>query len=167
MKKILFVLMLLVLTSCGRVEKVETAKIPLSEQLPRFFNFSVMQNIEWNESPVFTYDQIKLRGVKRQVAILATPWRANKPNKYMVYLFGNDIHSGNVSVIAVKKGTSESMNANNLDDYTQTWSLGFVPVVVDGHVELPATFKLPSKGMWVLNVYFKEKLHGQIIVNVK
>jgi len=165
-KKMLFIITLLVLTACGRVDQV--VKIPIEKVPPKFFDISVMENIEWIESPTFKYETFELRGIEGKVAILSTPWKVNTPNKYMIHLFGNDIPSGVVNVIAVKKDTNEVTQAIYLSDSKiQAWSPGSVPAVVNGHADIPAGMKLPSKGMWALNIYVGENLFGQIIVDVK
>ena len=167
MKKLLFILILLVLTACVRVDKVGTH--PIDKQPPNFFNMSVMENVIWEESPIFKFEHLTLRGVEGNVAILATPWKANTSNKYMVHLFGEEPPSGKLSIIAVKKDTNETAQAfYGTDSKTQSWSLGSVPTsVVNGRVDMPASMKLPSKGLWALNIYVGENLFGQIIVNVK
>lgn len=48
-----------------------------------------MENIEWKESPTFSFEKTNLRGDEGKLGILTVPWKANAANKYMWFLFGN------------------------------------------------------------------------------
>ncbi|WP_409291025.1 DUF4871 domain-containing protein [Peribacillus sp. SCS-37] len=137
--------------------------------VPSYFSMSVMKNIEWMESPVFPFETMELRGEEGKLAILSTPWKAGIKNKYMWHFFGEEIPSGKLTVVAVKKGTNEISKALvNFDTEQQVWTHPLaVGSAVNNHTDVPASMKLPSSGMWTLNAYIDEGLFGQIVVDVK
>ncbi|WP_419880468.1 DUF4871 domain-containing protein [Peribacillus sp. B-H-3] len=126
-----------------------TKEVYVSQKdIPSYFDSSIMKDVDWNESPVFSYDSLELRGEEGKVAILSTPWKADTVNKYMWFLFGDSIPSGNFSVIAVKKDTGAVSKALVLPDSKQQgWSIGSVGTAVDRRFDMPAAMSLPSKGL--------------------
>ncbi|WP_044642167.1 DUF4871 domain-containing protein [Risungbinella massiliensis] len=135
---------------------------------PPFFQLSDIQNVLWQESPIFTYEGIELRGTPDKIGILSTPWKAGKPNKYMWHFFGDHLPSGTLTVVAVHKESNQVSKALiQADSLEQVWSTYPLPESTGNHRDLPASMMLPKKGMWVLNAYIEEKLYEQVIVKVE
>jgi hypothetical protein len=153
--------------SGSNVSKNVTQSESQNDDLPSFFNLSVIKNVDWKESEVFTYKDLKLRGIPGKVGILATPWKAGVNNKYMWHFFGDNIPTGKLTVVAVQEGTNKVSKALTYDG-SHTWAAPYsVPAAVDGHTDIPGGMMLPDKGKWVLNAYIGEELFGQIVVNVQ
>jgi hypothetical protein len=175
MKKLICLLLLsLTITACNKTDQVELKKnqevnpSKIESDVPQFFSISVIKNMNWIESPLFTYEGIELRGEKGKLGILSTPWKAGKKNKYMWHFFGKEVPSDTLTVVAVQKGTNQVSKALVVEDSDKlSWSTYSVPSTNEEHTEVPAAMKLPSKGMWVLNAYIGKKLFGQVVVNVE
>lgn len=139
----------------------------MPDTLPPFFQLSDTQNIRWQESPIFSYEGIELRGIPGKIGILSTPWIAGKPNKYMWHFFENRIPSGTLTVVAVHKESNQVSKALvQVDSLEQTWSTYPLPETTENHRDIPASMMIPEKGMWVLNAYIGVKLYGQVVVKV-
>ncbi|PLT27508.1 DUF4871 domain-containing protein [Peribacillus deserti] len=120
--------------------------------------------------PNFYLWNLKVTRGKRKIGILSNPWEAGVTSKYMWHFIGEQIPSGKLSVIAVKKDTNEISKALVIPDTEQQeWVLSRTNVgsAVNNHTDVPSGMKLPTSGMWALNAYINEELYGQIIVDVK
>ncbi|WP_026695558.1 DUF4871 domain-containing protein [Peribacillus kribbensis] len=160
---------LFLLSGCVADTSIENTKeVYVSDKdVPSYFDSSVMKDVDWKESPIFSYDSLELRGEAGKVAILSTPWKADTVNKYMWFFFGDSIPAGRFSVIAVKKDTGAVSKALVFPDSNkQGWSVGSVGAPVDRRYDMPASMRLPSKGLWTLNAFIDKKLYGQVVVNV-
>ncbi|MGB3260283.1 DUF4871 domain-containing protein [Paenisporosarcina sp.] len=89
------------------------------------------------------------------------PFIAGQTQKYMWHFWGEEkILTKPFKVIGVSKETDEKITVlelpanNSLSPNTGA----------DHH--LPSTMKLPSSGLWRLEVYFDDKLFGNVIVDV-
>jgi Domain of unknown function (DUF4871) len=172
MKFFILLILATMLVSCSKdtnIPKNVTQSESQSDDVPSFFNLSVIKNIDWKESEVFTYEGLELRGIPGKVGILSTPWKAGVNNKYMWHFFGDNIPSGKLTVIAVQEGTNKVSKALTDDRGSHMWvsPYGSVPKAVNGHTDIPANMMLPDKGKWVLNAYIGKELFGQIVVDVQ
>ncbi|WP_244403556.1 DUF4871 domain-containing protein [Parageobacillus sp. KH3-4] len=172
MKFFILLILATMLVACSKdtnIPKNVTQSESQSDDVPSFFNLSVIKNVDWKESEVFTYEGLELRGIPGKVGILSTPWKAGVNNKYMWHFFGDNIPSGKLTVIAVQEGTNKVSKALTDDRGSHMWvsPYGSVPKAVNGHTDIPANMMLPNKGKWVLNAYIGKELFGQIVVDVQ
>ncbi|MBM7694290.1 hypothetical protein JOC77_003751 [Peribacillus deserti] len=58
-------------TKKSSTTKYNHPKSNLTREIPDYFNMSVMRNINWEESPTFTYKALKLRGEEYKIGILS------------------------------------------------------------------------------------------------
>jgi hypothetical protein len=174
MKYFILPILALMLVACSEdsgsniSKNVTTQSENQKNDVPSFFNLSVIKNVDWKESEVFTYEGVELRGIPGKIGILSTPWHAGVDNKYMWHFFGDNIPSGELTVVAVQEGTNKVSKALTVDgSYTWVSPYGIVPKAFNGHTDIPASMMLPDKGKWVLNAYIGEELFGQIVVDVQ
>lgn len=139
--------------------------------VPSFFQETNMENVVWKESSTFHYDGENVTGTKGKGGVVATEWESGVITKATWHFFGERIPTGPFSIMAVKKGTTEPIQAIVLqDEATKVWST--TPITMDNvdyaeHGQLAVNMMLPSSGMWVLNAYIGEVLTEQIIIHVK
>ncbi|UOY92806.1 DUF4871 domain-containing protein [Ectobacillus sp. JY-23] len=176
MKKLGYIILVaLSITACNpETKSTDATKVKqvnsTASEVPSFFEISVTQNVKWKESSVFSYEGMELRGTEGKIGILSVPWKAGVRNKYMWHFFGNNIPTGQLTVVAVKKGTNEVRKVLLIPDSDkQEWTSGRggIPASSQNHSDLPAEMVLPSKGLWVLNAYIGGELFGQIVVDVQ
>ncbi len=87
------------------------------------------------------------------------PIVANDPNKYMWYLWGENLSNKPFKVIGTNTDTKQEVVI--FDDKV----LGSELNGADAHT--PSLMEFPTAGIWNLDAYVGEKLFGNIIVEVK
>ncbi|MFC4778569.1 DUF4871 domain-containing protein [Paenibacillus sp. GCM10023252] len=116
----------------------------------------------WGESPSFQLGngtKYTLRGKEGRAAILDIPFLANRSNKYMWYLWGEeDRLDGQLVIKAVKEGSYDMM------DVFSASSTGAASYGADRM--FPSSILLPESGMWRLLIYVDGKLFDSIVVRV-
>jgi Domain of unknown function (DUF4871) len=169
----IFIILCIALTGCNPIsELMRDDQMTFTPNfVPAFFQEADVENIVWKESSTFHYDGNDLRGTKGKGGVVATEWEAEVITEYTWHFFGERIPTGPFSVVAVKKGTTEPIQAIVLENGTkQAWSTE--PIIMDNvdqaeHGQQTVSMMLPSEGMWVLNAYIGEILSEQIVINVK
>ena len=90
------------------------------------------------------------------------PFVAGEAQKYMWHFWGDkEILTKPFKVIGVSKETDEKITVLELPA-----SNSLSPNTGADH-HLPSTMKLPSSGLWRLEVYFDDKLFGNVVVEVE
>lgn len=97
-------------------------------------------------------------GDEGRIAISNTPFVAGQTQKYMWLLWGNkdEIVNKPLKVIATSE-TGEELTVVERILGGENWG---------ATAASPSGFSLPTKGLWKLNAFVGEKLHGTLIVNV-
>lgn len=132
----------------------------------------------WQESPTFELPidagrEYVLIGEQGEFGFLIGPYQtvngkrqyqipvvAEKPNKYMWFLWGGeDSLTGTLTVTAVKEGSRQEI------EIVGPLGLGSSSSLADA--QIPTTMKLPDPGMWRLNAYVGNRLLGSVFVRVE
>lgn len=93
---------------------------------------------------------------------------ANKANKYMWHFWGDkDSISGDFKVVGTNKEGKEHPVLISGDE--KVWKYSNTSISpnngADSHIASNMVF--PTSGLWKLEIYFNEKLFGEIVINVK
>ncbi|MCM2674159.1 DUF4871 domain-containing protein [Alkalicoccobacillus plakortidis] len=117
---------------------------------------------EWNESEIFESGDFQMLGEENLIGFIyddseVTRFYPNKEQKYMWHLWGDDLN-GAFNVIATKEGTDEE-----IEIFQSTSSSGEHN---GADASLPSTMSLPETGMWKLDAYVNDSLHGSVFVKV-
>ncbi|WP_409276243.1 hypothetical protein V1499_06635 [Neobacillus sp. SCS-31] len=87
---------------------------------------------------------------------------AGEAQKYMWHFWGDkETFTKPLKVIGVSKETGEEITVLQLPG-----SNSLAPNNGADHHQ-PSTMKLPSAGLWKLEVYFGDEMFGNVVVNVK
>jgi hypothetical protein len=88
-----------------------------------------------------------------------SPIVANKPDKYMWYLWGDDLTKKPFKVIGTNMDTEEDLVV------VEDTVLGAELNGADAHI--PSLMEFPTVGLWKLDAYIDEELFGSIVVEIK
>ena len=89
------------------------------------------------------------------------PFIAGESQKYMWHFWGDEkTLTKSFKVIGISKETEEKITVFQIPAQNLAPNNG-----ADDH--LPSSLKLPSPGLWRLEIYFDDKLFGNVIVDVK
>ena len=119
---------------------------------------------KWEESALFESGGYQMIGEKGQIGFIyddneVTRFYPNKEQKYMWHLWGDPKElKGEFKVIATHEDNVESITL--LDRHT----LGGSNNSADQHA--PSMMSLPESGMWKLDAYVDDRLHGSVFVKV-
>jgi hypothetical protein len=127
---------------------------------------SVTSN-EWKETGTIELtaidgngEQIKANwlGEKSRIAINNNPFVAGKTQKYMWLLWGNkDELVGRPLKVTATSETGEEQTVVESVLGGENWG---------ATASSPSGFRLPTKGLWKLNVFVSDELYGTLIVKV-
>ena len=121
-------------------------------------------NEKWEESSIFESGNYKMIGVEDKLGFIyddseVTRFYTDKENKYMWHLWGNpEKLKGNFKVIATHNQTNEEVTV------IEGLALAGAHNGADAHT--PSMMSLPKSGMWKLDAYVDDQLHGSIFVKV-
>jgi hypothetical protein len=87
------------------------------------------------------------------------PFRTNQPDKYMWYLWGEDVSNKPFKVMGTNTDTDQELVM------VEERILGTELNGSDAHI--PSTLEFPTTGIWKLDAYVDGKLFGNVIVEVK
>ncbi|GGF22476.1 hypothetical protein GCM10010954_21600 [Halobacillus andaensis] len=120
---------------------------------------------EWKESERFESGSYQMIGEKDHVGFIydgseVTKFYPDKIQKYMWHFWGEEEElEGDLKVVGIHESGDE---VNVLDE---------VPVAVKEHngadASVPSTMSLPDSGMWKLNAYINDSLHGSVYIEVQ
>ncbi|MFJ7183567.1 DUF4871 domain-containing protein [Lysinibacillus xylanilyticus] len=93
---------------------------------------------------------------------------ANKANKYMWHFWG-DIDSiiGDFKVVGTDKEGKEHPVLVSGDDTVWQYSNTSISPNNGADSHIPSIMVFPISGLWKLEIYFNEKLFGEIVINVE
>ncbi|MFC4559344.1 DUF4871 domain-containing protein [Virgibacillus kekensis] len=100
---------------------------------------------------------------------VASPIKANKGSKYMWHFWGDEENiSGDFKVVGTnEKGEEHPVLLTGTNE--KVWKYPDISVSpnngADSHI--PSGMVFPTSGLWKLEVYFDEKLFGEIVINVE
>lgn len=153
--------MVMVLTACipNKTIEEENSKTEISST----FSIPVMFENEKKGEYILVGEKGKLAfqigsGTENET-IKLLPIVANKPNKYMWYLWGENLSGKSFKVIGTNVDTKQETVI--LDNLVLSTALNGV----DAHI--PSSMEFPTVGIWNLDAYVDEELFENIIVEVK
>lgn len=177
-KHLLVIVILFSLSACSiKDEEKKQAQNPESttsvkdmsdiEKVPVKINQKIINNINWEVSPVFQSGNYKMRGVPNKVGFIDAPFIANKDSKYMWHFWGDSIPEGELTIVAVKKGSNDIAPALTLDG-KNVWTTrvpGGPNNGADAHI--PSNMRLREPGKWALLVYLGKTYWDYVVIDVK
>ncbi|TMU87067.1 hypothetical protein FGG79_02710 [Bacillus sp. BHET2] len=119
---------------------------------------------KWNQSNLFESGPYKMIGVEDRLGFIyddseAVRFYPGKVNKYMWHLWGDEEEvNGNLKVVATHQQSKEEVvmfEGNPLDGPHN-----------GADVHTNSLMSLPESGMWRLDAYVEERLHGSVYVEV-
>ncbi|WP_421377944.1 DUF4871 domain-containing protein [Bacillus salacetis] len=119
---------------------------------------------KWEESGIFESGNFKMIGVEDKLGFIydgseVTRFYPAKENKYMWHLWGNSEQlKGDLKVTATHNKSNEEVTV------IEGLPLAGAHNGADAHT--PSTMSLPKSGMWKLDAYVNDQLHGSIFVRV-
>lgn len=119
---------------------------------------------EWEESSIFESGNYKMIGVEDKIGFIyddteVTRFYPDKENKYMWHLWGNQEKlKGNLKVTATHNKSNEEITI------IENLPLGGAHNGADAHTN--SMMSLPKSGMWKLDAYVDDQLHGSVFVKV-
>ncbi|WP_409250687.1 hypothetical protein V1502_10960 [Bacillus sp. SCS-153A] len=119
---------------------------------------------KWEESSIFESGNYKMIGVKDKLGFIyddteVTRFYPDKENKYMWHLWGNpEKLKGDLKVTATHSKSDEEIVI------IEGLRLGGAHNGADAHTN--SMMSLPKSGMWKLDAYVDDKLHGSVFVKV-
>ena len=177
-KYIFMSLMLIMLFGCNDTnEKEESINNSVSvnsskteeKEPPVNVDKKVIQNIDWEVSGTFNSGSYVMRGIPEKVGFIDAPFIKNSGQKYMWHFWG-DIPDGELTVLAIKKGSNEIVPAlivPSIEDERYVWTYNSPAGPNNGaDAHLPSNLKLNEKGKWALLVYLGDKYFDNIVVEV-
>ncbi|WLR42272.1 DUF4871 domain-containing protein [Bacillus carboniphilus] len=121
-------------------------------------------NEEWEESSIFESENYRMIGVEDKLGFIyddskATRFYSGEANKYMWHFWGDSEKlKGNLKVIATHNDSKEEMTV------IENLPIGGPNNGADAHI--PSMMSLPKKGMWKLDAYVDDQLHGSVFIKV-
>ncbi|MEC5424750.1 hypothetical protein QGM71_14785 [Virgibacillus sp. C22-A2] len=120
---------------------------------------------EWTESNIFVSGSYEMLGEEGQLGFIydggdVTRFYPDKVQKYMWHFWGNDEDlEGDLKVVGTHNESGYEINV--LEDVTlSTRELN------GADASMPSMMSLPKSGMWKLDAYIDDKLHGSVYVQV-
>jgi hypothetical protein len=119
---------------------------------------------KWEESSIFESGNYQMIGVEDKLGFIyddseVTRFYPEKENKYMWHLWGDpEKLKGNLKVTATHSKSDEEVTV------IESLSLGGAHNGADAHT--PSMMSLPKSGMWKLDAYVDDQLHGSVFVKV-
>ncbi|WAA12791.1 DUF4871 domain-containing protein [Fervidibacillus halotolerans] len=138
------------------------------EKVPVKIDQKIINNINWEVSPIFQSGNFKMRGVPNKVGFIDVPFIANKGNKYMWHFWGDSIPEGELTIVAVKKGSNDiapALKRNGKNVWTTGVPAGGPHNGADAHI--PSSMTLREPGKWALLVHLGKTYWDYIVIDVK
>ncbi|MFC7063409.1 hypothetical protein [Halobacillus seohaensis] len=120
---------------------------------------------EWKESELFESGSFTMLGEEGQLGFIydgeeVTKFYPDKEQKYMWHFWGNEeALDGQLKVVG-----THNVSGSNVD------ALDNQPLIVKEHngadASVPTIMSLPKSGMWKLDAYINDTLHGSVYVQV-
>ncbi|WP_199777652.1 DUF4871 domain-containing protein [Lysinibacillus sp. FJAT-14745] len=150
-------LFLMTLVGCNNIDKKETREVSSTFSLP----ITLGDGTEGEYLLIGEEGKVGfLVGIGKKGEVVEEKIIANKVNKYMWYFWGDkDSISGNFKVVGTDKEGKEHPVLVSVDDTVWQYSNTF------SHI--PSNMMFPTSGLWKLEIYFNEKLFGEIVINVE
>ena len=127
----------------------------------------------WEESPTMIREMVVTdKGEKEDIIyrignngkliVQEVPYIAGKPNKYFWMFWGDkETLTKPVKIVGTSKESGESLTVFEIPQGQPLASL------YGADHTMPSSIKLPSAGLWRLEVYFGDELFGNVVVNVQ
>ena len=158
-------LFLMTLVGCNNIDKNEIREVSSTFSLPVTFGDG-------------TKGEYLLIGEEGKVGLLVGSGKtgevveekiiANKESKYMWHFWGDSkTISGDFKIV----GTDEKGKEHPVlvSESKTVWQYPNTPISsndgADSHI--PSNMVFPTSGLWKLEIYFNEKLFGELVINVK
>ncbi|MEK4760782.1 DUF4871 domain-containing protein [Viridibacillus sp. FSL E2-0187] len=158
-------LFLMTLVGCNNVDKNETREVSSTFSIPVTFGDGAKGEylLIGEEGKVGL-----LVGSGKTGEVIEEKIIANKSNKYMWYFWGEkDSISGDFKVVGTdEEGKEHPVLLSGKDKVWQYSNASISPNDgADSHI--PSYMVFPTSGLWKLEVYFNEKLFGELVINVE
>ncbi|MFJ7735777.1 DUF4871 domain-containing protein [Lysinibacillus sp. NPDC097287] len=158
-------LFLMTLVGCNNTDKNETRELSSTFSLP--FTFGDGTEGEY----LFIGEEGKvglLVGSGKTGEVVEEKIIANKESKYMWHFWGDsETISGDFKIV----GTDEKGKEHPVlvSESKTVWQYPNTPISpndgADSHI--PSNMVFPTSGLWKLEIYFNEKLFGELVINVE
>lgn len=118
----------------------------------------IVESIDWELTGTFTSNGFVMRGHPNNVGFIDYFFKAGQGNKYMWHVWGEDVTSKNLTVLAIQENDSQPIPVffHSVNSENKIWSieLGGAHNGADAHA--PSLMGLPSPGLWALLVYIDD-----------
>ncbi|MGA3601750.1 DUF4871 domain-containing protein [Lysinibacillus agricola] len=159
------VLFLVSLVGCNNTDKNETREVSSTFSLPVTFGDG-------------TKGEYLLIGEEGKVGFLVGSGKkgeaveekiiANKANKHMWYFWGEkDSISGDFKVVGIDKEGKEHPVLLSGNDKVWQYSNASISPNDGADTHIPSNMVFPTSGLWKLEIYFNDKLFGELVINVE
>jgi len=159
------VLFLMTLVGCNNIDKKETREVSSTFSLPVTFG----DGTEGEYLLIGEEEKVGfLIGSGKKGEAVEMPIISNEVNKYMWHFWGDkDSISGDFKVVGTdKEGKEHPVLVIGNDTVWQYSNISISPNNgADSHI--PSNMVFPISGLWKLEIYFNEKLFGEIVINVE
>ncbi|MFJ7665990.1 DUF4871 domain-containing protein [Lysinibacillus sp. NPDC097195] len=166
-KTILLISMLLLITlvGCTNIDNKETREVNSTFSLP----ITLGDGTEGEYLLIGEEEKVGfLVGSGKKGEVVEEKIIANKANKYMWHFWGDQNRiSGDFKVVGIdKKGKAHPVLLSGDATVWQYPNTSISPNNgADSH--LPSSMVFPTSGLWTLEIYFNEKLFGDIVLHVE
>ncbi|MFJ8513319.1 DUF4871 domain-containing protein [Lysinibacillus xylanilyticus] len=159
------ILFLMTLVGCNNIDKKETREVSSTFSLP----ITLGDGTEGEYLLIGEEGKVGfLVGSGKKGEVVEEKIIANKANKYMWHFWGDkDSISGDFKVVGIdKEGKEHPVLVSGGDTVWQYSNTSISPNNgADSHI--PSYMVFPTSGLWKLEIYFNEKLFGEIVINVE
>ncbi|GAB0168936.1 DUF4871 domain-containing protein [Lysinibacillus sp. CTST325] len=166
-KMIMLISMLFLMTivGCNNIDKKETRKVSSTFSLP----ITLGDGTEGEYLLIGEEGKVGfLVGSGKKGEVVEEKIIANKVNKYMWYFWGDkDSISGDFKVVGTDKEGKEHPVLVSGDDTVWQYSNPSISPNNGADSHIPSNMVFPTSGSWKLEIYFNEKLFGEIVINVE
>lgn len=164
MSGLISLLFLMILVGCNNMDKNETVEVSSTFSLPVTFGDGTKgEYLLIGEEGKFGL----LIGSGKTGEVVEEKIIANKESKYMWYFWGDSkTFSGDFKIVGTdEKGKQHPVLVSEnitVEHYPNT------PISPnnDADSHIPSNMVFPTNGLWKLEIYFNEKLFGELVINV-
>ena len=158
-------LFLMTIVGCNNIDKKETREVSSTFSLP----ITLGDGTEGEYLLIGEEGKVGfLVGSGKKGEVVEEKIIANKANKYMWHFWGDkDSISGDFKVVGTDKEGKEHPVLISGDDTVWKYSNTSISPNNGADSHIPSNMVFPTSGLWKLEIYFNEKLFGEIVINVE
>ena len=165
MVMLISMLFLMTIVGCNNIDKKETREVSSTFSLP----ITLGDGTEGEYLLIGEEGKVGfLVGSGKKGEVVEEKIIANKANKYMWHFWGDkDSISGDFKVVGTDKEGKEHPVLVSGDDTVWQYSNTSISPNNGADSHIPSNMVFPTSGLWKLEIYFNEKLFGEIVINVE